>query len=204
MEVSRIRALRGPNLWSRNTAIEAVASCADDECSLALRPELEARLRGRFPQLGLLQPEGHADAVSLAHVLQIIALQLQAYAGCPVTFGRTSPTIEPGVFQVVVEYSEEEVGRLAMTLARELIDAALADTPFDVPDALRRLRELDEDVRLGPSTGSIVNAATARNIPYHRLTQGSMVQFGWGRRQRRIQAAETDRTSAISESIAQD
>ena len=204
MEVSRIRALRGPNLWSRNTAIEAIASCADQECSLASLPDLEARLRARFPQLGLLQPEGHADSVSLAHVLQIIALSLQAHAGCPVTFGRTSPTIEPGVFQVVVEYSEEEVGRLAMTLAVELIESAQVDTPFDLPDALRRLRELDEDVRLGPSTGSIVNAATARNIPYHRLTQGSMVQFGWGRRQRRIQAAETDRTSAISESIAQD
>ena len=58
-------------------------------------------------------------------------------------------------------------------------------------------------MRLGPSTGSIVNAATARGIP-RRLTQGSMVQFGWGSKQRRIQAAETDLTSAISESIAQD
>ena len=56
-------------------------------------------------------------------------------------------------------------------------------------DALKRLRELDEDVRLGPSTSSIVNAATARGIPYRRLTQGSMVQFGWGSKQRRIQAA---------------
>ncbi|MFP3700790.1 cyanophycin synthetase, partial [Burkholderia sp. SIMBA_013] len=90
-----------------------------------------------------------------------------------------------------VEYSEEEVGRLAMDLAQQLVQAALDDTPFDLADALKRLRELDEDVRLGPSTGSIVNAATARNIPYRRLTQGSMVQFGWGSKQRRIQAAET-------------
>ncbi len=137
-------------------------------------------------------------------MVQIVALTLQAYAGCPVTFGRTSSTIEPGVFQVVVEYSEEEVGRLAMDLAQQLVQAALDDAPFDLADALKRLRELDEDVRLGPSTGSIVNAATARNIPYRRLTQGSMVQFGWGSKQRRIQAAETDLTSAISESIAQD
>jgi cyanophycin synthetase len=137
-------------------------------------------------------------------VLQIVALTMQAHAGCPVTFGRTASTIEPGVFQVVVEYSEEEVGKLAMELAQVLVRAALDDTPFDLADALKRLRELDEDVRLGPSTGSIVNAATARNIPYRRLTQGSMVQFGWGSKQRRIQAAETDLTSAISESIAQD
>jgi len=59
-------------------------------------------------------------------------------------------------------------------------------------------------VRLGPSTGCIVDAAVARGIPYRRLTQGSMVQFGWGAKQRRIQAAEVDTTSAIAESIAQD
>lgn len=204
MEVSRIRALRGPNLWSKNTAIEAIVSCADAECSIDSLPDFEARLRARLPQTGLLRPEGHQGAVSIAHVLQIVALTLQAYAGCPVTFGRASSTIEPGVFQVVVEYSEEEVGRLAMDLAQRLVQAALDDTPFDLADALKRLRELDEDVRLGPSTGAIVNAATARNIPYRRLTQGSMVQFGWGSKQRRIQAAETDLTSAISESIAQD
>jgi len=204
MEVSRIRALRGPNLWSKNTAIEAIVSCADAECSIENLPDFEPRLRARLPQTGVLRPDGHQGAVSIAHVLQIVALTLQAYAGCPVTFGRTAATVEPGVFQVVVEYSEEEVGRLAMDLACELVRAALDDTPFDLAGALKRLRELDEDVRLGPSTGAIVHAAVARNIPYRRLTQGSMVQFGWGSKQRRIQAAETDLTSAISESIAQD
>ena len=87
---------------------------------------------------------------------------------------------------------------------RQLCHAALDDAPFDLAAALARLRELDEDVRLGPSTGAIVDAAVARGIPYRRLTSGSLVQFGWGSKQRRIQAAETDRTSAIAESIAQD
>ena len=49
MEVSRIRALRGPNLWSKNTAIEAIVSCADAECSIDNLPEFEARLRARMP-----------------------------------------------------------------------------------------------------------------------------------------------------------
>ncbi|AOB32102.1 cyanophycin synthetase [Bordetella sp. H567] len=204
MEVSRIRALRGPNLWSRNTAIEAIVACDDLECSIDQLPPLEPRLRARFPQLGLLRPEGDEGTVSMAHVLERVALLLQAHAGCRVTFSRTAATIEPGVFQVVVEYTEEAVGRLALELAEQLCVAAREDTAFDLANALHRLRELDEDIRLGPSTGSIVHAAVTRNIPYRRLTQGSMVQFGWGSRQRRIQAAETDRTNAISESIAQD
>ncbi|HEX8787834.1 MAG TPA: cyanophycin synthetase, partial [Telluria sp.] len=50
----------------------------------------------------------------------------------------------------------------------------------------------------------IVYAAVARGIPYRRLTEGSLVMFGWGSRQRRIQAAEIDATGAIAETIAQD
>ncbi len=57
MEVSRIRALRGPNLWSKNTAIEAIVSCADAECSIDNLPEFEARLRARLPQTGVLRPK---------------------------------------------------------------------------------------------------------------------------------------------------
>ena len=201
MEVSRIRALRGPNLWSRHTSIEAIVSCTPAESDI---DGLEARLRERFPALGQLQPKGHDDPVSLAHVMAAATLSLQTQAGCPVTFSRTQATLDSGVYQVVVEYSEEPVGRLAFDLAAELIAAARDAQPFDLAGAIGRLHELDEDIRLGPSTGAIVDAAVARGIPYRRLTSGSLVQFGWGAKQRRIQAAEVDATSAIAESIAQD
>ncbi len=204
MDVSRIRALRGPNLWSRHTSIEAIVTCSEAEQDIARLGGFETRLRELFPEISLLRLVGHSEAVPLAHVLELAALGLQAQAGCPVTFSRTVATLESGVYQVVCEYSEEEVGRQAFKLAQELCAAAVSDTPFDLAGALAQLRELDEDVRLGPSTDSIVQAAMARGIPYRRLTRGSLVQFGWGSKQRRIQAAETDRSSAIAESIAQD
>ncbi|MFN3792020.1 cyanophycin synthetase [Massilia sp.] len=204
MEVSRVRALRGPNLWSHHTSVEAIVSCTLDEESIRGLEGFETRLRARFPQVGELQPYGHDGTVPLAQVLERVALALQAEAGCPVTFSRTTATVERGIYQVVVEYSEEDVGRLALELARQLVEAARNDTAFDLPGALAKLREVDEDVRLGPSTGSIVQAAVARNIPFRRLTEGSLVQFGWGSRQRRIQAAEIDATGAIAETIAQD
>ncbi len=204
MEVSRIRALRGPNLWIRQTAIEAVVTCTGAECDLDQIPEFVTRLRARFPDVKSLRPFGHKEPITMAHALEAVALGLQASAGCPVAFSQTSRTADPEVFQVVVQYTEEPVGRLAFDLAIALCQAAMADEPFDIQHTLGSLRELDEDVRLGPSTGAIVNAAVARDIPYRRLTQGSLVQFGWGSKQRRIQAAETDNTSAISEAIAQD
>jgi len=204
MEVSRVRALRGPNLWSHHTSVEAIVACTPEEESIGALPGFETRLRGLFPEIWPLQPTGHDDTIPLAQVLEVAALALQAQAGCPVTFSRTTATLERGIYQVVVEYSEEDVGRLALQLAEQLCEAARRDQPFDLEGALAQLRELDEDVRLGPSTGSIVNAAVARGIPFRRLTEGSLVQFGWGSRQRRIQAAEIDATGAIAETIAQD
>ncbi len=204
MEVSRIRALRGPNLWSHHTAVEAIVRCTPEELSISEISDFESRLRALFPEIGPLQATGHDDAIPLARVFELATLALQAQAGCPVTFSRTTQTLEAGIFQVVVEYSEEDVGRLAIDLAEKLCNAALSNSSFDLPAALNELRELDEDLRLGPSTGSIVYAAVARNIPYRRLTSGSLVTFGWGSKQRKIQAAEMDGTSAIAEAIAQD
>ena len=204
MEVTRIRALRGPNLWSHHTAIQSIVTCVGGENSITELPGFETRLRERFPELSPLQPTGHDDAIPMAHVLELVALGLQAQAGCPVTFSCTTPTLEDSVYQVVVEYSEEPVGRRALEIAQALCESAMQDTPFDLAAGLAELRDLDEDVRLGPSTGSIVDAAVARGIPYSRMTEGSMVRFGWGSKQRRIQAAEIDATSAISEAIAQD
>ena len=127
MEVSRIRALRGPNLWSRHTAIEAIVACTEAERSIANLPGFETRLRARFPEIDL-PTSTEARPFSLAHTIESAALGMQARAGCPVTFSRTGETLEAGTFQVVVEYSEEPVGRLAFELAEALVRAALDDT----------------------------------------------------------------------------
>lgn len=199
MNILNIRALRGPNLWGLHTVIQALVSCSKEEIRLDHLPGFEERLRERFPQITVF-PSG----ATLVSALELATLGLQAQAGCPVTFSRSVAVPDPDVYQVIVEYSEEAVGMLALELALELCTAALDDLPFNLTAALSQLRELDEEVRLGPSTGSIVAAAVARDIPYRRLTEGSLVQFGWGSRQRRIQAAEMGSTSAIAESIAQD
>lgn len=204
MKVSRIRALRGPNLWSRHTAIEAIVSCSGAECDRGGPPGFSDRLRERFPEVDLLQPAYHHGAFTMARAFERVTLGLQVQAGCPVTFSHTMETLETGIYQVVVEYSEEAVGRLATELSQALCRAAAEDIAFDLADAVGRLRALNEEIRLGPSTNAIVSAAVARGIPFRRLTDGSMVQFGWGSKQRRIQAAETGLTGAVAESIAQD
>lgn len=208
MEISSIRALRGPNIWGRQTSLEALVTCAPDACA----PEAITRIVAWLPALDLsaaapssLDVLGRAvDVKTVPHVFSAVVRALLAAAGTPVPFSRATALATPGLFKVVVEYREEEVGRRAFAIAQALVKAALAGESFDVTPQVDALRAQDQNIRLGPSTGAIVSAAVARGIPARRLNDGSLVQFGWGARQRRILAAETDRTSAIGESIAQD
>ena len=93
MEISRIRALRGPNLWTRNTAVEALVKCESNvESDLVLNPDVEVRLRHLFPGIGALRGTDQLEKITIAHALESATLHLQIQAGCPVTFSRTTKT----------------------------------------------------------------------------------------------------------------
>jgi cyanophycin synthetase len=169
MKIESVRSLRGPNLWSNQTVLEAVV---------------------RF--------EGAVDLARARQVAQR-ALDLQVAVGSSVAFCDVRHVTEQQC-RLIVQYAEEEVGKRALELA---VTLPLGVSVAEVSE-LPTLKALAEDVRLGPSTGSIVRAAEARGIPARRMTGGSLVQFGFGSRRRRIWASETDQTSAIGEAIAQD
>jgi len=137
MESQRVRALRGPNLWSRHTAIEAVIFCDEAERSIQGLIDFEIQLRTLFPKLHFANVAPIRNEISMAHVIEHVVLGLQAQAGCPVTFSRTVKTNQLGLYQVIVEYSEEAVGRLALDLAWKLVFAARENQTFDLQNALR-------------------------------------------------------------------
>jgi cyanophycin synthetase len=144
------------------------------------------------------------DGTWLGHILEHVTLELQTLAHLPVGYGRTRETSERGVYRVVIECLDPVFAEACLRAGRELILAAIDDRAFDIQGQLRRLRELADKVCLGPSTQAIVTAAKARGIPHVRISQGNLVQLGYGKAQRRIWAAETAKTCALAESIAQD
>jgi cyanophycin synthetase len=140
----------------------------------------------------------------LGHVLEHVTLELQTLTHVPVGWGRARETPERGVYKVVVKCDDTRFAEHCLRSARELIMAAVQDRPFALDAELARLRLLADQLCLGPSTRAIVQAAKARGIPCIRLTAGNLMQLGYGKAQRRIWTAETDRTSAVAEGIAQD
>jgi cyanophycin synthetase len=214
MEVRRLITLRGPNIWANFPVLEAWVDLKKfNDISSDEMPGFNDRLMAWVPSLiehrcsvgergGFFQRLRRGTY--LAHILEHVALEVQTLAGTSVGFGKTRETDEDGVYKVVIDYEEEILARESLKLAHRICFAAVYDQPFDLPAELDRLRDLAQDVCLGPSTRSIVDAARKRKIPVRRMNTGSLVVLGHGNRQHRIQAAETDQTSAIAEGIAQD
>jgi len=213
LQVARLRALRGPNFWRLAPVIacdlslgsvEQVPSTAIPGFNrrlVELLPTLREHPCSRGTQGGFL--ERLAEGTHLPHVLEHVALELQTLAGSDVSFGRVVESGDPGVWWLIVEYEEEEVGLQAVRDAVRLARACISGEPVDVAAMVDALHALREDTRLGPSTEAIVEEARRRGIPVRRLNRYSLVQLGLGRNLRRIQAAMSDFTSAIAADIAQ-
>lgn len=206
--------LRGPNIWTYRPVLEAWVDIGElEDFPSNTIPGFYERLSGWLPTLiehrcspgvrgGFLQRL--REGTWPGHILEHVTLELQNLAGLPGGFGKARETSRRGVYKVVVRAWHEQVTRAALQEGRDLVMAAIEDRPFDVPAAVARLRALVDSLCLGPSTACIVDAADDRDIPYIRLFEGNLVQFGYGSRQRRIWTAETDRTSAIAEGISRD
>ena len=213
LRVTRIRALRGPNYWRLAPVIACdVALGGLETVSSADLPDFTERLTSHLPSLHEHEcsrgaPGGFIERLRegthLPHILEHVALELQVLAGSDVGFGRVFPSGDAGVWWVIVAYEEEEVGLRAVREAVRLLKACLAGDTIDMERLIPDLQSLWQQVRLGPSTGAIVEEARRRGIPVRRLNSRSLVQLGLGRNLRRIQATMADSTSSIAVEIAQ-
>jgi cyanophycin synthetase len=140
----------------------------------------------------------------MGHIIEHIALEIQSLAGMEVGFGRTRGYGEEGVYNVVFAYTEEKVGRFAAKASVAICEALIDGNDYDLEADIQEMREIREDERLGPSTGSIIEEAESRGIPWIRLNKYSLCQLGYGANQKRIQATVTSETSSIGVEIACD
>jgi len=214
MEIISLKVLRGPNQWASFPVLEAWVDLGylEDHPSNTL-PGFNERVMQWLPTMiehrcTIGERGGFFERLRIGtwmgHILEHVTLELQSLAGTPVGFGRAREAKTRGVYKVAIEYKEEKFAIECLHTAHRLLKAAISGESFEIGCELKRLRKVLLEEQLGPSTRSIVEAAVARGIPATRLTAGSLVRLGQGAKQRRIIAAETDRTGAVAECIAQD
>ena len=214
IEILRVTHLRGPNIWTYRPVIEAWVDIGElEDFPSNTLPGFYERLTTWLPGLiehkcspgvrgGFL--ERLREGTWAAHIMEHVALEIQNLSGMQTSFGKARQMSKPGVYKIAFRTRQEQIGRKALVVARDLIMAAINDTAYALEAQLTELRDMVDSLCLGPSTSNIVDAATDRGIPSIRLTEGNLVQLGYGIAQRRIWTAETDQTSAIAEEIASD
>lgn len=214
MKIEKIQVLRGPNIWSirRKKLIQMRLNLEElEEFPTNKIPGFRERIEKLIPSLithrcseGVEGGFFHRVETGtwMGHVIEHIALEIQTLAGMDTGFGRTRETKTPGVYNVVFSYIEENSGVYTAEQAVEIAQCLVDDRDYDMDRCILKLKEIRERERLGPSTGSIVEEAVARNIPWIRLGKNSLVQLGYGVNQQRFQATITGKTSSIAVDIA--
>ncbi|HEY0068170.1 MAG TPA: cyanophycin synthetase [Flavisolibacter sp.] len=214
MKVIDIKVLRGPNYWSikRHKLIQMTLDIEEMEQKPTNEiPGFYERLQNLLPSLyehrcseGV--PGGFFNRVQegtwIGHVVEHIALEIQSLAGIDAGFGRVRGAGKEGVYHVVFSYGEEKEGVYAAHAAIRIAQALVDGQEYDLQKDIDMIRDLWEDQKLGPSTGSLVDEAIRRNIPALRLDNNALVQLGYGRKQKLIEATITSNTSQIAVDIA--
>jgi cyanophycin synthetase len=217
IEILSVKHLRGPNMWTYHPVLEVWVDIGDlEDYPSNLIPGFYDRLVEALPSLvehrcSIGETGGFLMRVKEgtwpAHIMEHLTLELQNLAGIPGGFGKARDGDRRGVYKVMVSAINQEVTLTALKCARDLFLALAQDNKdcvAQVQTIIEELRDLGDDLLLGPSTACIVNAAEERGIPSIRLSEGNLVQLGYGAKQRRIWTAETDQTSAIAETISRD
>ncbi|MEC9465614.1 MAG: acetate--CoA ligase family protein, partial [Myxococcota bacterium] len=226
MKITEKRVYRGPSLYAHSPVIRLTLDLGElEQHPSATLPGFNEGLIAALPSLqehtcsygetgGFLRRLREDEGTWLGHVLEHVAIELQQLAGAQVTFGKTRGTGEEGVYHVIYSYEEERVGLAAGQLAYSLIQHLLpeslrtqkrdADQRFDFAEELEDLIAFAQRRQFGPSTASLVKAAEKRDIPWLRLNDYSLVQFGHGKHQQRVQATITSQTRHIAVEISSD
>jgi cyanophycin synthetase len=214
MKILGIQVLRGPNIWSinRKKLIQMRLDLEELEQSPTnlidgfgeriekLIPSLQSHRCSKGVPGGLLKRI--EEGTWMGHVIEHIALEIQSLAGMETGYGRTRETKTSGTYNVVFSYIEEKSGVFAAEAAVRIAEALISNESYDLDADIQRLKELRETERLGPSTGSIVDEAISRDIPWIRLNKSSLVQLGYGKNQVRVRATMSEKTSSIAVDIA--
>ena len=222
MKILETQIYRGANYWAPMPAIRFLLDINElEERPTNLIPGFYEKLTTTLPTMYDHRCSvGHKggffervkDGTWMGHVLEHTTLELQTLAGQDIGYGKArtarTPDGEPryGIYHVVFEYEQEDVGLAAGHLAQRLLESFIwpeRDPEFNFQHEMEGLIRLAEERAFGPSTRALVDEARRRDIPIQRLDENrSLVQLGHGKYQQRIWATVTSKGSDIAVDIA--
>lgn len=212
MKIISRRVYTGRNIYSHKLCIRLTVD-VEEMCEVPTRDieNFNVRLLKELPglknhkcSLGYVGgfAERLVEGTYLPHVFEHMIIEMQNVLGFTgVKYGKARH-ITDRLYYIIYQYELSEAGILCAEHALECINSFIKGRDYDMKGALSSIEKEIADVRLGPSTRSIYDEAVKREIPVIRIGRQSMLQLGYGRRQRRIEATLTDLTSSIAVDIS--
>ncbi|WP_116133643.1 cyanophycin synthetase [Tropicimonas sp. IMCC34043] len=219
MQVVKTSVYVGPNIYSKQPLIRLTVDLhrragvpVSEYADVLIDPLLDMvpGLANAVTETGepFIERARSAADCGLGELMAQVALALEGQAGAPGRLAFSRPGAYPDEVEVLFGYEHEEIGLEAGDLARDLILDLIApedDTSRETTEeALEDFMYFASRRALGPSALALVSAAEARDIPWVRLNDASLIQVGQGKYQKRIEAALTSQTSHIAVEIAAD
>lgn len=214
MKIHSIRTIAGPNIYHDRSVLvmtldlESLAQISSKEIS-----GFTERLVQTLPGIAEHRcspgyPGGFVERLQrgtyFAHIIEHIALEMSGPAGIDVGYGKSIYDGREGLYKVIVRYKAEAAMKYLLEAAVDIAQKLVDHQSIDIQAIITQGMKLAEEEQLGPSTQAIVDAAVEKNIPWQRLNHRNLIQFGYGKNRKLIQASTTTDTSDISVDIAQD
>lgn len=213
MKIINTRIFRGKNIYSHKPCIrididlEGYAEIPSKDIKyfntrlVKLVPEVREHRCGIDEDFGFLKRL--TGGTYLTHICEHIIIALQNRLGIEVSYGKARE-VEGEHYYLVFQFKYERTALLIADLAIEIENSLIEGKLLNINRKLKRIQEVYGAEMLGPSTQAIINEAKLRNIPVVRLGDRSMIQLGYGKKSRRVQATLGPDTNAVSMEIACD
>ncbi len=214
MDIKDIRIFRGRNVYSMQPVIKLTVELTEEQHGPTAKVKgFNDRLLSLFPGLnthrcGIGEEGGFAKRLAEGtypgHVAEHVILEMQNMLGYNVGYGNTRQEGDTAQYHIVYRYQNEQVGVACGKTVIGLMNALFEGKSPNLQPVLKELRLLASRTDLGPSTKAVYEEAQKRGIPVTRLGSDSLLQFGYGKYARRMEAALTDKPSCIAVNIAGD
>lgn len=212
MDILNIKSYRGKNIYSHKPVIKAVVDIGNlydtPTCSIK---QFNERLLQMLPGLrkhycSLGYEGGFVERLNegtyLTHVTEHMVLELQSMMGYDVHYGKSRELEEASVYYMVFEFKNEKYAVECLLAAVDIVNILIADSMPEFDGIMQHLAKTAAETDLGPSTSAIFEEAARRNIPVASLEHSGILQLGYGKYTRYIEASLTDRPGCITVDIA--
>ncbi|MFL5465723.1 MAG: cyanophycin synthetase family protein [Gemmatimonadaceae bacterium] len=187
IRMTTLHATRGANYWSRLpiTRMDLTIGAYEDISSADV-PGVTEALISTMPGLrdhrcSIGEPGGFLIRLKrgtyFAHIVEHVALELQAMIGHEVGYGITRGRENAGEYTLIFEHLHEAVGLRAAALALETVQSAFAGTLTSVEHAVAELSSLAETRQNPPLIQHVLCGITGGR--YRGETRDELVRLGY-------------------------